>query len=70
MQVPLLCTAAAYCWVIVNMDWQNLLAVVLGLTALIYVIIHFIKQVKKPEVDPKCDDCPVPDLMDKKDKSD
>ena len=52
------------------MDWQNLLAVVLGLTALIYVIIHFIKQVKMPEVDPKCDDCPVPDLMDKKEKSD
>ena len=52
------------------MDWQNLLAVVLGLTALIYVFTHFMKQVKKPEVDPKCDDCPVPDLMDKKDKSD
>ena len=52
------------------MDWQNLLAVVLGLTALIYVIRDFMKQVKKPEVDPKYDDCPVPDLMDKKEKSD
>jgi hypothetical protein len=28
------------------------------------------KQVEKPEVDPKCDDCPVPELMDKKEKSD
>jgi len=52
------------------MDWQNLFAVVLGLTALIYVIRYFMKQVEKPEVDPKCDDCPVPELMDKKEKSD
>ncbi|MBC8346313.1 MAG: hypothetical protein ISR82_02835 [Candidatus Marinimicrobia bacterium] len=52
------------------MDWQYIAAGGLGLAALIYVIRNFMRQLRKPEVDPKCDDCPVPDLMDKKEKSD
>jgi len=48
------------------MEWQTIIAIGVGFIALVYVVHIFVRQLNKPEVDPKCDDCPVPDLMNKK----
>ncbi|MBT4372062.1 MAG: hypothetical protein HOD10_04645 [Candidatus Marinimicrobia bacterium] len=48
---------------------QTLIAIGIGIIATGYVISVFVRQLNKPEVDPKCDDCPVPDMMDKKEES-
>ena len=48
------------------MDWQTILAWTLGVAAFIYVIRNFMHQLKSQEIDPKCEDCPAPDLMAKK----
>ncbi len=52
------------------MDWQTIIAIMVGLVAVVYVMHIFLRQFNKPEVDPKCDNCPVPDLMNEKEKSD
>ncbi len=44
------------------MDWQTIVAVAMFVVALVYVLLTFRRQLSKPEVDPKCDNCPVPDL--------
>jgi len=59
-------------WVIIRfqlMNWQTIIAGGIGLVAIWYIIGVFLRQLKKPEVDPKCDDCPVPDIMDDKRES-
>ncbi len=45
------------------MDIQTIIGYGIGLAALIYAIGIFIKQFKTPEVDPKCDECPVLENM-------
>ncbi len=52
------------------MDWQTIIAYGIGFAAVVYVIHIIVRQLNKPEVDPKCDDCPVPDMMEKNGKSD
>ena len=43
------------------MDIQLIIAILLGLIALIYVGRQMIKQFTQTEKDPKCDNCPIPD---------
>jgi len=45
---------------------QNILAMIVGLMAFIYVIKIIIKQFWQVEVNPKCEDCPVPEIMNQK----
>jgi hypothetical protein len=52
------------------MEFQIIIGYAIGLAALVYVIRISAKQFKNSEFDPQCDDCPVPDIMDKKEKSD
>ncbi|MDP6340281.1 MAG: hypothetical protein QF842_08190 [Candidatus Marinimicrobia bacterium] len=52
------------------MDLQTIIAYGIGFVAVVYVVHIIIRQLNKSEVDPKCDDCPVPDIMDKKKNSD
>tara|TARA_B100000029_G_scaffold231488_1_gene228910 strand:+ start:495 stop:647 length:153 start_codon:yes stop_codon:yes gene_type:complete len=42
------------------MEIQTIIAYGIGLTAFIYAIWIFLKQFKTLGVNPKCDDCPVP----------
>lgn len=49
---------------------QTIIAFVIGFVALVYVGNKFIKQFTKSETDPKCDNCPVPDLMNKGENND
>ena len=42
---------------------QNILAIFIGLTAFVYVIKIFIRQLSQSEKNPKCENCPVPDLI-------
>ncbi len=42
---------------------QNILAIIIGLTAFIYVIRIFIRQFSQSEKNPKCENCPIPDLQ-------
>jgi len=42
---------------------QTILGVILGLAALFYVIKTFISQLHKPHVDPKCENCDVPSII-------
>ena len=51
------------------MNRQTIIAGGIGIIAFWYIIGVFLRQLKKPEVDPKCDDCPVPDIMDNKRES-
>ena len=43
---------------------QNILAILIGIAALIYVIKIIIKQFLQVETNPKCENCPIPKLMD------
>lgn len=45
------------------MDLQTLGGIILGLAALVYVIRSFITQMHKPDVDPKCEKCDVPSIL-------
>ena len=47
------------------MDIQLIIAIFLGLIALIYVGRQMIKQFTQTEKDPKCDNCPVPESRQK-----
>ncbi len=51
-----------------KMDIQTLLAMVLGVGAFIVVIRTIARQLKQPETDPKCEECPVPEFMEKSKK--
>ena len=44
------------------MDMQLLVAVIIGALALIYIVFRFKKQLYQVEKDPKCDQCPVPEI--------
>ena len=41
---------------------QTIIALIIGVVAVLYVANKFINQFKKVETDPKCDNCPIPDL--------
>jgi uncharacterized membrane protein YuzA (DUF378 family) len=41
---------------------QTVIAILIGIAAFIYVLRIFIKQFSQSEKDPKCENCPVPDL--------
>jgi hypothetical protein len=43
------------------MDIQLIIAILLGLIALVYVGRQMIKQFTQTEKDPKCDNCPLPE---------
>jgi len=43
------------------MDYQLIVAAIIGLLALAYILRKFIRQTTHIEKDPKCEDCPVPD---------
>jgi hypothetical protein len=45
---------------------QNILTIIIGIVALGYVIRIFPRQLSKSEVDPKCENCSVPELMNPK----
>ncbi len=42
---------------------QNILAIIIGIVASIYVIKIFIRQFSQSEKNPKCENCPIPDLQ-------
>ena len=48
---------------------QNILAIIVGITALIYVVKIIIKQFSQSENNPKCENCPVPEIIEKQKKS-
>lgn len=41
---------------------QTILAIIIGIAALLYVLTKFMKQFSKVEASPKCDNCPIPEL--------
>ena len=45
---------------------QTELAIIIGIIALIYVVIIFGRQLFQAEKNPKCDNCPVPEMINKK----
>ncbi len=42
---------------------QTVFAIIIGIAAFIYVIKIFVKQFSRSEKNPKCENCPVPDLQ-------
>ena len=48
---------------------QNILAILIGIAALIYVLNIIIKQLSQSEKNPKCENCPIPELINKQKKS-
>lgn len=42
---------------------QTVVAILIGIVALIYVIKIFTKQFSHIETNPKCENCPIPDLI-------
>jgi len=42
---------------------QNIITVLIGIAALVYVLKIFVKQLSKSEINPKCENCPIPELM-------
>ena len=59
-----LCIKAAGYWGFKMM--QTVIAIMIGAAALFYVIKIIVRQFSKVETDPKCDNCPVPDLKNTK----
>jgi hypothetical protein len=47
------------------MSVQEFLTYLAGVVALIYVIRVFLRQFSHMERDPKCEDCPIPELLQK-----
>lgn len=41
---------------------QNIITVIIGMAALIYVLRMIIRQFSQSETNPKCENCPIPDL--------
>ncbi|MCJ7801442.1 MAG: hypothetical protein MUP82_03690 [Candidatus Marinimicrobia bacterium] len=48
---------------------QNILAILIGVVAFIYVVKIIINQLSHSEKNPKCENCPVPGIMNKQKKS-
>ena len=44
---------------------QNILAILIGVVAFIYVLIIIINQLSHSEKNPKCENCPVPKIIKK-----
>ncbi|NHZ85439.1 MAG: hypothetical protein GWP19_06120 [Planctomycetia bacterium] len=42
---------------------QTVLAMIIGIAAFIYVIRIFIRQFSKSENNPKCENCPIPNMQ-------
>ena len=42
---------------------QTIIASIIGVVAFLYVGSKFINQFRKTETDPKCDNCPVPEIL-------
>ena len=45
---------------------QNVLAILIGIAALIYVIKMIIRQFYQSEKNPKCENCPIPEIINQK----
>ena len=48
---------------------QNILAIIIGAVALFYVLKMIINQLSQSEKNPKCENCPVPEIINKQKKS-
>ncbi len=48
---------------------QNILAIIIGVVALFYVLKIIIKQLSHSEKNPKCENCLVPEIINKQKKS-
>lgn len=42
---------------------QNVIAIIIGIAAFIYVLKIIINQLSQSEMNPKCENCPIPKLM-------
>ena len=51
------------------MEWQTVIALVLGFLALVYAGWYFLRQFFQVEKKPECEDCPVPNQKSKKSKA-
>ena len=48
---------------------QTVIAIVIGIAALVYVLKIVIKQLSQSEKNPKCENCPVPEIINRQNKS-
>lgn len=48
---------------------QNVLAILIGIAAFVYVLKIIINQLSQSEKNPKCENCPVPEILNKQRKS-
>lgn len=48
---------------------QTGLAIIIGIIAFIYVVIMFGRQLFQTEKNPKCENCPIPEIITKQKKS-
>lgn len=48
---------------------QTILAILIGIVAFIYVLKIIINQLSQSEKNPKCENCPVPEILNKQRKS-
>jgi len=44
---------------------QNILAILIGIAAFIYVLKIIINQLSQSEINPKCANCPIPEIINK-----
>ena len=51
------------------MEWQTVIALVLGFLALVYAGWYFLRQFFQVEKKPECEDCPVPNQKGEKSKA-
>ncbi len=51
------------------MEWQTVIALVLGSLALVYAGWYFLRQFFQVEKKPECEDCPVPNQKGEKSKA-
>jgi len=47
---------------------QNILAILIGLVALFYILKIIIYQLSHSEKNPKCENCPIPEIINKQKK--
>lgn len=48
---------------------QTILAILIGIVAFIYILKIIINQLSQSEKNPKCENCPVPEILNKQRKS-
>lgn len=48
---------------------QTILAILIGIVAFIYVLKIIINQLSQSEKNPKCENCPMPEILNKQRKS-